>query len=67
MDLETALDHRTRISVYAAMHELEKHGNDSYVKNDTLYGSTEPGVFEQICIVYKGEVKTRPLMRWLGY
>lgn len=65
--METALDHRTRISVYAAMHELENHGNQCYVKDNTLYAFTEPGVSEQVCIIYNGEVKSRPLMKWLGY
>lgn len=67
MDIETALDPHTRISVYAAMAELENHGHESYVMQGELYGSLEAGKFERICVVCKGEVVARRVMVWMGY
>ena len=67
MDMETALDRHTIISVMEAMAEIENHGHQCYVSNGVLWGSSEPGQFEQVCIVVRDEVYSRFIMRWLGY
>lgn len=68
MDIETALDRDTRISVAEAQYEIEDHNCESYVMGDVLWGNSDGGeIFEQVCIVFKGQVKSRQVMLWLGY
>jgi len=67
MDMDTALDRHTRCGTVEAMTEIENHGHQCYISDNTLYASVKPGKFEQVCIIFKGEVKTRTLMLWLGY
>jgi hypothetical protein len=67
MDLTEALDRHTIISVNEAMAEIENHGHECYILNDVLWASSEPGQFEQVCIVVRSEVHSRQIMRWLGY
>lgn len=67
MDFETAMDIETNVSIVRAMDELEKHYKECFVMDEELYAGDNCADAERVCIVYKGMVKSRTLLRWLGY
>ena len=67
MNIDQALDRNTVISAIYAMCEIENHNHSTYVKDGVLWASSEPGQFEQVCIVVNGRVHSRQVMLWLGY
>lgn len=69
MDMDTALDRHTIISVFEAMSEIENHGHVTFVHDGVLWAAEKVGKNkpEQVCIVVNGQVHSRQVMRWLGY
>ena len=72
MTEEEALNRHSRTSVMSAMYMLEDHHFESITHNGMLYARHQTKEenkedFRFVCVVHKGEVKTRPVMIWMGY
>ena len=67
MNIDQALNRKTLISAIQAICEIENHNHSAHVKDGVLWASSEPGQFEQVCIVVSSMVHSRQVMLWLGY
>ena len=72
MNQEKALDRHTRISVAEAYLELEQHHMEGMVMSGEFYARVlrsddKEDDFERVTVVFHDEIKSRPLMLWMGY
>ena len=69
MNLETALDETTEVSLAAAVYCLEEHGHTVFHSRNTLMVMADNPIdmAYTVCDIKNGMVKTLEVMKFLGY